>query len=69
LRALELGSEIAAEVVAAARDGGLLINAPRPAVLRFMPALTVSRDEIDQMIAGLRSAIEKVAPPSTARVA
>jgi acetylornithine/N-succinyldiaminopimelate aminotransferase len=69
LRALDLGSEMAADVVTAAREGGLLINAPRPSVLRFMPALTVSRDEIDQMIAGLRSAIEQVASASTGRVA
>jgi acetylornithine/N-succinyldiaminopimelate aminotransferase len=69
LRALELGSEIAAEVVTAARGGGLLINAPRPTVLRFMPALTVSRDEIDQMIVGLRSAIGRIARRPTARVA
>jgi acetylornithine/N-succinyldiaminopimelate aminotransferase len=29
---------------------GLLINAPRPDSLRFMPALTVSDGEIDQMV-------------------
>jgi acetylornithine/N-succinyldiaminopimelate aminotransferase len=34
LRALELGSNMAADVVAAARGDGLLLNAPRPAVLR-----------------------------------
>ena len=31
-------------------DRGLLINAPRPDSLRFMPALNVSRDEIDEML-------------------
>jgi acetylornithine/N-succinyldiaminopimelate aminotransferase len=60
LRALELGSDIGAEVVAAARDSRLLVNSPRPAVLRFMPALNVTRDEIDQMIARLKSAIQQV---------
>jgi acetylornithine/N-succinyldiaminopimelate aminotransferase len=30
---------------------GLLINAPRTDTLRFMPALTVTRQEIDRMIA------------------
>ena len=39
------------DLVAAAREAGLLINAPRPDCLRFMPALTVTRDEIDQMLA------------------
>ena len=32
---------------------GLLINAPRPNLLRFMPALNVTRAEIDQMISML----------------
>jgi 4-aminobutyrate aminotransferase-like enzyme len=27
------------------------VNAPRPDTLRFMPALTVSRAEIDEMLA------------------
>jgi acetylornithine/N-succinyldiaminopimelate aminotransferase len=58
LRALDLKDEIGAKVVAAARDNGLLLNSPRPALLRFMPALNVSAAEIDQMIDGLRSAIK-----------
>jgi acetylornithine/N-succinyldiaminopimelate aminotransferase len=29
---------------------GLLVNAPRPDSLRFMPSLTVSDDEVDRMI-------------------
>jgi acetylornithine/N-succinyldiaminopimelate aminotransferase len=49
LLALALTRE-AGEVAAAALDHGLLINAPRPDTLRFMPALTVSREEIDRMI-------------------
>jgi acetylornithine/N-succinyldiaminopimelate aminotransferase len=32
-------------------ERGLLINAPRPDSLRFMPALTVTREEIDRMLA------------------
>ncbi len=64
LRALELGTERGAAVVAFARDDlakepgwenmGLLLNSPRPACLRFMPALNVSRAEIDQLLNGLR---------------
>ncbi len=53
LIALELGGDVAGEVVDRARDAGLLLNAPRPAVLRFMPSLTVSREEIDTMLAVL----------------
>ena len=57
LRALELNAEIGAKVVDIARDQGLLLNSPRPSLLRFMPALNVSEGEIDQMIDGLRAAI------------
>ena len=58
LRALELKADIGAKVVTIARDNGLLLNSPRPAVLRFMPALNVSREEIDQMITGMKAAIK-----------
>ncbi|MBL8386500.1 MAG: acetylornithine transaminase [Burkholderiales bacterium] len=67
LRALDLKDEIGAKVVNIARDSlpgqpgwadcGLLLNSPRPALLRFMPALNVSLDEIDRMIDGLRIAL------------
>jgi acetylornithine/N-succinyldiaminopimelate aminotransferase len=50
LRALDLRREIAPAVADLARGRGLLLNAPRPDSLRFMPALTVSDQEIDQMI-------------------
>jgi acetylornithine/succinyldiaminopimelate/putrescine aminotransferase len=32
-----------------ALDRGLLISAPRPDTPRFMPALTVSRAEVDEL--------------------
>ena len=67
LRALELNAERGGAVVAFARDQlekapgwsnrGLLLNSPRPSVLRFMPALNVSREEIDLMMTGLRLAL------------
>jgi len=60
LQALELGQEIGSAVVDAALVRGLLVNSPRPAVLRFMPALNVSRAEIDEMIGILREAIKSV---------
>ena len=70
LRAVDLGAEIAPAVVAYARDrmekhpgwenAGLLLNAPRPELIRFMPALNVTRDEMDRMLGGLRLAIEAV---------
>jgi acetylornithine/N-succinyldiaminopimelate aminotransferase len=59
LLALELQREIGARIVDAARDRGLLLNSPRPATLRFMPALNVSRGEIDEMIEILRLSISE----------
>jgi acetylornithine/N-succinyldiaminopimelate aminotransferase len=41
---------IAGSIVALAFERGLLLNAPRLDALRFMPALNVSREEIDLMI-------------------
>jgi len=57
LVALELGSPSGAEVARRALQGKLLINSPRPTSLRFMPALNVTRIEIDEMLARLRPAL------------
>lgn len=64
LRALKLKREEGPAIVERARalaPEGLLLNAPRPNLLRFMPALNVSADEIvlmldmlDDVVAGLR---------------
>ena len=56
LRALILADERGPEIVRRALEStpqGLLLNSPRPNLLRFMPALNVSQGEIDQMIAML----------------
>jgi acetylornithine/N-succinyldiaminopimelate aminotransferase len=50
LIAIDLKQDIAGAVVDRARDMGLLLNAPRPNLLRLMPALTVTPDEIDTML-------------------
>ena len=50
LLALDLQRNIGPAVAAAAFARGVLINSPRPDSLRFMPALNVTREEIDQMI-------------------
>jgi acetylornithine/N-succinyldiaminopimelate aminotransferase len=56
LLALDLGSqEIANDIVQHAFERGVLLNAPRPAVLRFMPALNVSAGEVDAMMDVLES--------------
>jgi acetylornithine/N-succinyldiaminopimelate aminotransferase len=64
LRALMLGKDIGPKLVELARDRnpeGLLINSPRPNLLRFMPALNVSDDEIRQMSNMLRELLKEVA--------
>lgn len=50
LQALDLKREIGPAIVNDARNVGLLLNAPRPDSLRFMPALNVSAAEIGEMI-------------------
>jgi acetylornithine/N-succinyldiaminopimelate aminotransferase len=62
LQALELKGRDAKKVSAAALDHGLLVNAPRPDTLRFMPALNVSRAEIDEMLAMLKLSLGE--PPA-----
>ena len=60
LQALVLPEAIAEAVVKDARENeGLLINAPRPNLLRFMPALTVRKSEIDTMLAALGRSLER----------
>ena len=58
LLALELGADIAPQVVTAAREAGLLLNAPRSHCLRFMPALNSTEDEIRQGLALLRDVLK-----------
>jgi acetylornithine/N-succinyldiaminopimelate aminotransferase len=59
LLALDLGCNHAPKVVELAREAGLLLDAPRPHVLRFMPALNVSREEADTMLETLECVIRQ----------
>ncbi|MFZ2973997.1 MAG: acetylornithine transaminase [Ferribacterium limneticum] len=61
LRALMLADERGPDIVRRALEGGptgLLLNSPRPNLLRFMPALNVTEAEIDQMIAMLDALLQ-----------
>jgi acetylornithine/N-succinyldiaminopimelate aminotransferase len=60
LLALDLKIPIAASIVAQAFDDGVLLNAPRPDTLRFMPALNVTREEIALMIDCLDAVLTRV---------
>ncbi|WP_434515253.1 acetylornithine transaminase [Dechloromonas sp. ARDL1] len=62
LRALILDDERGPEIVSKAlvqAPVGLLLNAPRPNLLRFMPALNVSEVEIDQMVGMLDGLLQR----------
>jgi acetylornithine/N-succinyldiaminopimelate aminotransferase len=60
LWALALPQPVAETVVRIAReDESLLINSPRPNLLRFMPALTVRKPEIEAMLAALARCLER----------
>jgi acetylornithine/N-succinyldiaminopimelate aminotransferase len=67
LLGLDLGCEIGPQVAALAFARGLLVNSPRPDSLRFMPALTVTRDEIDQMLGILEQVLGDLLAGSTPR--
>lgn len=63
LRALVMDRDDGAAVVEAARNlapNGLLLNAPRGNLLRFMPALNVTAEEIDTMLTQLDGLIGQV---------
>lgn len=55
LLALEIPAGNAEAIAQAAFESGLLVNATRPTVLRFMPALNVSHEEIDLMVEKLEA--------------
>lgn len=63
LRALVLDRDEGPAIVQAAMQAtpeGMLLNSPRPNLLRFMPALTVTEDEMALMLTRLDDAIAKV---------
>jgi acetylornithine/N-succinyldiaminopimelate aminotransferase len=64
LRALDLGRPIGPALVEAGRvlqPEGLLLNSPRPHLLRFMPALNVPLEEIDRMAEQLDALLVRLA--------
>ncbi len=63
LLAIGLTQDSAADVVAACRERGLLVNNVRPNAVRLMPPLNVTDAEIDQACEILEQAILAVASP------
>ncbi|QWD80688.1 acetylornithine transaminase [Polynucleobacter sp. MWH-Spelu-300-X4] len=63
LRALKLNRDIGPEIVERARNLepiGLLLNSPRPNLLRFMPALNISREELKKMAEMLKGILKEM---------
>jgi len=58
---LELDGLEAPRVVVAAQERGLLLNAPKPSVLRLLPPLIIRREEIDEAVAILEDSLAAVA--------
>ena len=58
LLALELGQNVAPEVVHTCRNQGLLLNAARPHCLRFMPRLNTTAAEVAHGLAVLEKALQ-----------
>ena len=60
LRGLVLERDAAPDAVAAALGSGLILNAVRPNVLRFMPPLTVTEEEVAHAVSLTESALATV---------
>ena len=58
LIAVEFQGDIAMQVVYGCRDRGLLVNLLRANVIRFMPPLIITRDEVNQAMGILEEAME-----------
>ena len=60
LLGLELNKEVAGDVVVAGVGQGVLLNPVRPDVVRMMPPLTITEEEIDRGVERLEAAIREV---------
>ena len=60
LVAIEFDSDISGQVLTHANAAGLLLNAVKPNAVRFMPPLTITREEIDQGVGRLSEALAQI---------
>ncbi|MFF1603950.1 acetylornithine transaminase [Streptomyces mirabilis] len=61
LLGIVLTEPLAPQVQQAAQDAGLLVNAPAPDVIRLMPPLNLSDDEVDAFLQALPGVLDAVA--------
>jgi predicted acetylornithine/succinylornithine family transaminase len=57
---VEFDSDIAADVLGKLVEEGVLMNAPAPNVLRFMPPLVLTEEEVDEVVAKLAKVLDEV---------
>ncbi len=60
MRGAQLDSPIAADVVAKGLEAGLVLNAPCPDVLRFVPPLICTKDDVDVLAGKLSSILNEI---------
>ena len=60
LAAMEFEGDISGQLLTNANEAGLLLNAPKPNTVRFMPPLTITPEEIDQGAGRLEQALGKI---------
>ena len=60
LVAMEFNGELAGKIVTMCNEEGLLLNAVRPNILRFMPPLNLSAEEVDSAIARLATVLGRL---------
>ena len=60
LAAMEFDSDIAGRVVTQANAAGVLLNVVRPNTVRFMPPLTITREEVDEAAERLEEALKQL---------
>ncbi len=61
LLGIVLDAPVAKQVEAAARDGGVLVNAAAPDVIRLAPPLVITSAEVQEGVAALTEAVARVA--------
>jgi acetylornithine/N-succinyldiaminopimelate aminotransferase len=60
LIALEFSDNIAPRIVGLCNEEGLLLNPVKPTAIRFMPPLTITKEEIDEGLGKLENVLKKL---------
>src|SRR5262249_8447766 len=60
LAAMEFDGDLAGRVLTQANAAGVLLNAVRPNTVRFMPPLTITAEEIDEVASRLEAALTHI---------